>query len=105
MLTATRARDLDVARVASRAHNRIVRKKLLLVVAVLLVIAVVFAERTIGLENIVGMLRYDQRRGGALKVGDPAPDVLLASLDGTERVHMVATPRTKPLVLVFGSYT
>jgi hypothetical protein len=80
-------------------------KKLLIVLAVLLVIAVVFAERTIGLRNIVGMLRYDQRREGALKVGDPAPDVLLASLVGGERVHLVAMPRAKPLVLVFGSYT
>ena len=37
-----------------------------------------------GPRNLVGMLRYDQRQEGTLKVGDRAPDVGLLALDGSD---------------------
>lgn len=58
----------------------------------------------IGPGNVIGMLRYDQREEGDLKVGDPAPDVVLAALDGGE-VRLRDRIGGKPVVLVFGSYT
>lgn len=58
----------------------------------------------IGPRNVIGMLRYDQREDGDLKVGDAAPDVVLAGLDG-QRVHLKERFGGKPVVLVFGSYT
>jgi hypothetical protein len=80
-------------------------KKSLIAFALLLVVALVYAERAIGLRNIIGMLRYDQRREGDYKVGDKAPDVVLGALDGTSDVRLLDAMRGKPLVLVFGSYT
>ena len=59
----------------------------------------------IGPSNIIGMLRYDQRREGDLKVGDPAPDVLLAKPDGSGDAHLSELIGGKPLVIVFGSFT
>jgi hypothetical protein len=58
-----------------------------------------------GPKNVVGMLRYDQRREGDLKVGDPAPDVELLALDGRTPLHLKESFGGKPLVLVFGSFT
>ena len=80
--------------------------RIVLIVAGLLVLAVgAVAAILIGPRNIVGMLRYDQRREGELKVGDPAPDVALVGLDGTSSVHLREHIGGKPLVLIFGSYT
>lgn len=58
----------------------------------------------IGPRNVIGMLRYDQREEGDLKVGDPAPDVVLAGLDGGD-VRLRDRIGGKPVVLIFGSYT
>jgi hypothetical protein len=58
----------------------------------------------IGPRNVVGILRYDQRREGDLCVGDPAPDVALTGLDGSD-VRLSALIGPRPLVLVFGSFT
>lgn len=58
-----------------------------------------------GPRNLWGMLRYDQREEGTLAVGQPAPDVVLAALDGTTRENLRQRLRGKPLVVVFGSYT
>ncbi len=60
---------------------------------------------TIGPSNIWGMLRYDTREEGALKVGDRAPDVSLLALDGRTRVRLSEQMGERPLVLIFGSYT
>jgi hypothetical protein len=57
-----------------------------------------------GPSNVWGMLRYDQREEGALKVGDPAPDVALVALDGSA-VQLHQRLGAKPTVLIFGSYT
>jgi hypothetical protein len=58
-----------------------------------------------GPHDALGMLRYDQRHKGALRVGDLAPDAALAALDGRSKVRLSERWGTKPLVLVFGSYT
>lgn len=57
-----------------------------------------------GPRNFFGMLRYDQREEGDLAVGDPAPDVVLAALDGSD-VRLQDRFGGKPVVLIFGSYT
>jgi hypothetical protein len=59
----------------------------------------------IGPRNVIGMLRYDTRREGALQVGDRAPPVELLALDGTTRVQLSEQLHGRPLVLIFGSFT
>jgi hypothetical protein len=59
----------------------------------------------IGPRDLIGILRYDQRREGSLKVGDRAPDVLLAPLDGSAKVRLLDRLNGRPLVIVFGSFT
>jgi hypothetical protein len=80
-------------------------KKVLLVVVLLLAAAAGVVVWRIGPRNIIGMLRYDQRKEGSLKVGDRAPDVALVSLDGRTPVRLSERVGVKPLILVFGSYT
>jgi len=84
------------------------RKALIWIASILglIVIAgVVAAMVVMGPRNIWGMLRYDTRKEGALVVGQQAPDVVLATLDGTQ-VHLrERISGEKPLVLIFGSYT
>ena len=82
-----------------------VLKKLLIGLGVLVAAAISWAAFTIGPRNIIGMLRYDQRREGRLKPGDPAPDVVLKSLDGLTDVRLLDAMQGKPLILIFGSYT
>lgn len=65
----------------------------------------VIAVVMIGPRNLWGMMRYDQRHEGKLRVGDPPPDVALMALDGTTRVHLRERMGAKPTVLIFGSYT
>jgi hypothetical protein len=80
-------------------------RKVLLVLVVLVGIVGAFVAWRIGPRNIIGMIRYDQRKEGALKPGDAAPDVALVSLDGKTPVRVSEQVGGKPLVLVFGSYT
>jgi hypothetical protein len=80
-------------------------KKILLGVAILVLALAALAVASIGPRNLIGMLRYDQRREGALAVGHRAPDVDLVALDGTTPVHLHDYVGGKPLVLVFGSFT
>ena len=80
-------------------------RKVLLIVAVVVGILGAFIAWRIGPRNIIGMIRYDQRKEGALKPGDAAPDVALVSLDGKTPVRVSEQVGGKPLVLVFGSYT
>ena len=78
-------------------------KKVLLAIVALVVAAAAFMVWKIGPRNVVGMIRYDQRREGDLKVGDRAPAAMLVALDGQSRQPMLADG--KPTVLVFGSFT
>ena len=58
-----------------------------------------------GPRNLIGMLRYDQREEGTLRVGDRAPDVGLVALDGSTPVRLASELGGKPTVLIFGSFT
>ena len=80
-------------------------KIVLLVLVGLGVVAAAAFVISVGPRNVIGMLRYDTRRQGKLKVGDPAPDVQLVSLDGRSQVPLLGGRRDRPLVLVFGSFT
>ncbi|HJQ40960.1 MAG TPA: hypothetical protein VKB93_27805 [Thermoanaerobaculia bacterium] len=77
---------------------------MLLVLAGLVVLAAGVMVAKIGPRNVIGMIRYDQRKEGSLKVGDRAPEAMLVSLDGKHNVPLIGQ-RTKPLVLIFGSFT
>jgi hypothetical protein len=44
-------------------------------------------------------------RGGHLKVGDRAPDFELPSVDRSGAVRLSEEYRSRPVVLIFGSYT
>ena len=80
-------------------------KKVLLVLAALVVLGATGIVLKIGPRNVIGMIRYDQRRDGDLKVGDRAPDAMLISLDGKGRQALLEPAPTKPTVLIFGSFT
>lgn len=80
-------------------------KRVLLVAGALVVLAAIAMVVKIGPRNVIGMIRYDQRREGDLKVGDRAPDALLVSLDGRSRVPLLSGGGGKPTVLIFGSFT
>jgi len=80
-------------------------KKILIGIGLVVVAAVGYAVVSFGPRNIIGMLRYDQRQEGSLKVGDAAPNVDLLALDGTTPVALKDSIGGKPLVLVFGSFT
>ena len=79
-------------------------KRMLLVLAALIVVAAVAMIVKIGPRNLTGMLFYDQRREGDLKVGDRAPEAKLVALDGRTTLPLLNT-REKPTVVVFGSFT
>jgi hypothetical protein len=78
-------------------------KKLLLAGGALVVVAAGVVVAQIGPRNVIGMIRYDQRREGDLNVGDRAPAAMLVALDGKTRLPMLAAG--KPTVLIFGSFT
>ena len=81
-------------------------KKVLLGVGALSLLALGAVTYMIGgPRNLLGMLRYDQRKEGTLKVGDRAPDVTLVALDGKTPVRLASEFGDKPTILVFGSFT
>jgi len=89
----------------SEKSRRILKRVLLGVGAVVLLAVGGMTYMIGGPKNLIGMLRYDQRKEGTLKVGDRAPDVSLLALDGVTPVRLSASIGDKPLVLVFGSFT
>jgi hypothetical protein len=81
------------------------KKVLLLLLAAFALVAVVVVWK-VGPRNVYGLAVYGtQRREGDLEVGHAAPDVALVSLDGKGKVQLSELMGSKPLVLVFGSYT
>jgi hypothetical protein len=48
---------------------------------------------------------WTDARKGTLKVGDPAPDFTVKTLDTKTPVRLASIWADKPVVLVFGSYT
>lgn len=79
-------------------------KKILLAVIALILLAGGVMVAKIGPRNVIGMIRYDQRREGDLKVGDRAPQAALVALDGKSTQPLLALG-AKPTVLIFGSFT
>ena len=84
---------------------RIWKKVLIGVGALVLLGAGGFTWMVGGPRNVIGMLRYDQRQEGTLKVGDRAPDVTMLSLDGKSPVRLAESFGGQPTVLIFGSFT
>lgn len=81
-------------------------KKVLLGILGVIGLAAAFIVWKIGPRNLYGLARYGtQRREGDLQVGQKAPDVRLVSLDGKSPLLLSERIGSKPLVLVFGSYT
>ncbi len=81
-------------------------KKLLIGLgAVVVLAAAAFTYMVGGPRSVIGMLRYDQREEGTLRVGDRAPDVGLIALDGSTPVRLASELGGKPTVLIFGSFT
>ncbi|MGB6483420.1 MAG: hypothetical protein WBE86_08035 [Candidatus Acidiferrales bacterium] len=60
-----------------------------------------------GPRDVYGFLRYalPQWRQGDLHVGDRAPDARIFSLDGRTAFYLHDKIGSRPLVLIFGSYT
>ena len=58
-------------------------------------------------KDAVYMVRYalPYMHRGNLKIGDAAPDAKLLALDGTDYFHLRDRTGSRPLVIVFGSYT
>jgi hypothetical protein len=58
-------------------------------------------------KDAYGMARYalPHMHRGTLKVGSDAPDARLVALDGSSRFHIRERTGSRPLVLVFGSFT
>lgn len=81
------------------------RRVVLWIIALISFVYVTVACIKIGPSNLWGMLWYDQRREGHLKVGDLAPNAILLALDGKTKVKLSDYMGKKPLVLIFGSYT
>ncbi len=77
----------------------------LVCVAAVLVSGLGAAIAWIGPRNLLGLWRYDIRREGSYRVGDPAPDVPLVEPLGEQTVSLKERHRGRPLVLIFGSFT
>jgi len=56
-------------------------------------------------KNCVVWMKYDKMRMGNLRVGDPAPDSRLITLEGTEVLLSSFHNNHRPLVLIAGSYS
>jgi hypothetical protein len=81
-------------------------KRVLLGLGILAVLgAAGFTYMVGGPRNVIGMLRYDQRQEGTLRVGDRAPDVGVLDLDGKTPIRLSERFGEKPTVLIFGSFT
>jgi hypothetical protein len=81
-------------------------KRVLLIAAAAVAVLLGVALWMIGGPSmLLGMLRYDERREGAFKPGDPAPDVSLVRPEGRGRVNLADHFGKRPLVIIFGSYT
>jgi hypothetical protein len=48
---------------------------------------------------------WNVARGGGLRIGDPAPDFTLSTVDRASRVTLSSFRGKQPVALIFGSYT
>jgi hypothetical protein len=58
-------------------------------------------------KDVYGMVRYafPHMHRGKLRAGEDAPDVRLLALDGSSHFHLRERTGSRPLVVIFGSYT
>jgi len=49
--------------------------------------------------------KFDERRNGVAREGSPAPDFELKTIDGKKTVRLSSFRGTRPVALIFGSYT
>jgi len=83
-----------------------VLKKICIGLVVLLAIAVGVAFWLDIPRFVIGLATYGrQAREGTLAVGDPAPSVTLHELDGATAQPLESHIGSRPLVLIFGSFT
>ena len=79
------------------------------VIAVVLIAAVGYAGKWAYFEAVkrawIRYNEYDIRSEGQLRVGDLAPDLELAKVEGEGTVKLSDLYREKPVILAFGSYT
>jgi hypothetical protein len=75
------------------------------VLGVLVVAGALFVHFTMGWSMLIGILRYDTRREGDLKVGDLAPSVVLHEIETGAPTPILEHPPARPVILVFGSFT
>ena len=82
-------------------------KKILIGAAVLIVVgaAAVYGYYQAMMAGFIRYNEYDIRTEGQLQVGDLAPDLELARVDGEGATMLSDLYRDKPVVLAFGSYT
>jgi hypothetical protein len=85
--------------------SRVLRVSLVVVALLATTALGVFTYLVGGPSMLLGMLRYDEREEGTLRVGDLALDVELTALDGATRVGLLADRGDRPRVLIFGSFT
>ena len=83
---------------------KVLKRVLLGLLALILLAGAAFVVK-MGPRNVIGMIRYDQREEGSLRVGDHAPDVTLLALDGSTQVPLSSKLGGRPSVIVFGSFT
>ena len=81
------------------------RKKILAAMAAIVLAGSVTMVAWMGPRNVIGILRYDQREEGHLKVGDEAPDIQLRTLADAKPENLQTFVGQKPLILIFGSFT
>ena len=82
------------------------RKKIITVVAGLLLVGIGVAVWYDVPRFVIGLIKYGhQAREGTLQVGDPAPMATVYELDGTTSRDLGEWMGTRPLVLIFGSFT
>lgn len=80
------------------------------VIAIVAVLALAYGTLSYfmgGPRDVYGFLRYalPQWHKGPLHVGDTAPDFQVYSLDGQETFRLHDRMGSRPMVLIFGSYT
>jgi len=82
--------------------------KKILIASALVVLAVaggVYGYYQAMVKGLIRYNEYDIRTEGQLQVGDLAPDLELARVDGSGRTLLSELYRERPVVLAFGSYT
>jgi hypothetical protein len=100
---------------SARDFDRLGQPKMILfwkwtIVALFVVLLAAFlalCKMTGGPRDVYGMVRYalPHMRRGNLKIGDEAPDARLLALDGSDHFHIRERTGSRPLVVIFGSYT